>query len=44
MRAKARIFSELGAKARILFRTTVTKKNKKNKSKVITNHKNLMSF
>ena len=32
MRAKARIFSELGAKARILFRTALTKKTKKNKS------------
>ena len=29
MRAKARIFSELGAKARILFRTALTKKTEK---------------
>ena len=29
MRAKARIFSELGAKARILFRTALTKKLEK---------------
>ena len=29
MRAKARIFSELGAKARILFRTALTKNTEK---------------